>query len=118
MAGDFDADVLRPVRDRSSRNLPARTIAALASGPACAAGPGKCVAPALAHFKQVMRTVNHHQAHTPTEANPSFLVVNREAFDAVSRINRMPEFSPKPGGASGATRWRVSTFEGDGSAWT
>ena len=119
----LDADVLldRFAIEAAVEFAGSNEIAALALRPGvrCRTLLEKCVAPALAHFKQVMRTVNHHQAHTPTEANASFLVVNREAFDAVSRINRMPGILNETGWSIGSYQMEgLRTFEGDGSAWT
>jgi Glycosyl transferase family 2 len=91
----------------------------LRSGIRCRSFLEQCVAPAFAHFRQVMRTIKRrHQTHTATETDASFLLVNREAFDAVNRINRMP-------GILNDTGWNIwnyeieglRTFEGDGSAW-
>jgi hypothetical protein len=91
----------------------------LRSGIRCRSFLEQCVAPAFAHFRQVMRTIKRrHQTHTATETDASFLLVNREAFEAVNRINRMP-------GILNETGWNIwnyeieglRTFEGDGSAW-
>src|SRR5262245_51961015 len=119
----LDADVLldRFAVEAAVEFAGSNEIAALALRPGvrCRTLLEKCVAPALAHFKQVMRTVRHQRAHISTETNASFLLVNREAFDAVNRINRMPGILNE----SGWSIWNyhiegLRTFEGDGSAWT
>jgi len=119
----LDADVLldRFAIESTVEFAGSSEIAAVALRPGvrCRTLVEKCVAPALAHFRQVMRTVKHHQTHISAETNASFLLVNREAFDAVNRINRMP-------GILNETAWSLwnyqieglRTFEGDGSAWT
>jgi len=119
----MDADVLldRFAIESAGEFAGSYAISALAlrTGIRCRSLLEKCVAPALAHFRQVMRTVRRrHPTYTATEADASFLLVNREAFDAVNRINRMP-------GILNETGWSIwnyqieglRTFEGDGSAW-
>jgi len=92
---------------------------ALRTGIRCRSLLEKCVAPALSHFRQIMRTVRRRQAaYRATDADASFLLVNKEAFDAVNRINRMPGILNE----TGWSLWNyqiegLRTFEGDGSAW-
>jgi hypothetical protein len=80
----------------------------------------KWIGPALEHFVQAMRTARrrHHQQTATSESNASFLLVNREAFDGINRMNRMP-------GILNDTGWNIwnyqveglRTFEADGSRW-
>jgi hypothetical protein len=79
----------------------------------------KLIAPARQHFVHAMRTVRRGgDAGKRKEPDSSFLLVNREAFDAVNRINRMPGILNEAG-------WDIlsyqveglRTFDADGSRW-
>ena len=93
---------------------------ALRPGIRCRSPLEKWTAPALAHFAQVMRTAKRRQLLQPTttESSPALLLVNREAFEGINRINRMPGILNE----TGWTIWNyqvegLRTFEADGSPW-
>jgi hypothetical protein len=93
---------------------------ALRPGVRCRTPLEKWVAPALEHFEQVRRTVRRKQSASQSvqDSEAPFLMVNREAFDALNRINRMPGILNE----SGWSLWNyqlegLRTFEGDGSRW-
>ncbi len=92
---------------------------ALRPGIRCRTAVEELAAPATEHFLQVMRTARRSR-HTQLRSEPdsSFLLLNREAFEAVNRINRMPGILNEAG-------WNVwsyqveglRTFEADGWQW-
>jgi hypothetical protein len=119
----FDSDVIldRFAIETAVELAGSNEVSALAlrSGVRCRTFLERWAAPAFEHFLQVMRTVRRrYQVQAAAEPDISFLLVNREAFDAVSRINRMP-------GILNETGWSIwnyqveglRTFEGDGSRW-
>ncbi len=92
---------------------------ALRPGVRCRTFLEKLIGPAREHFVQVMRTARRPQEmQNTTDPDSSFLLVNRGAFEAVSRTNQMP-------GILNETGWGIwsyqieglRTFEGDGSRW-
>jgi glycosyl transferase family 2 len=118
----LDADVIldRFAIETAVEFAGSNEIAALAlrHGIRCRTLLEKCVAPAMAHFTQVMRTVKRRHQTQTSETNAPFRLVHKEAFEAVNRINQMP-------GILNETGWSIwnyqieglRTFEGDGSAW-
>lgn len=92
---------------------------ALRPGDRCRTFLEKLIAPARQHFLQVMRTAKRrHETPNANNADSSFLLVNREAFEAVNRVNRMPGILNEAG-------WNIwsyqieglRAFEADGSRW-
>ena len=92
---------------------------ALRPGVRCRTFLEKLTVPAREHFVQVMRTARRaRHERKGAEADLSFLLVNRETFEVVNRINRMPGILNEAG-------WNVwsyqieglRTFEADGSQW-
>ena len=52
------------------------------------------------------------------EFESSFLIINREAFDVINKINRMPGILNDAAGTCGATRWTgCARLKADGSRW-
>jgi hypothetical protein len=96
-------------------------IAALAlrSGLRCRTLWEKWVAPAREHFLQAVRVARRrYQIPSSKEFDNSFLLVNREAFQAVNGINRMPGILNDAGWSLWsypAEGFRV--FEADGARW-
>jgi hypothetical protein len=96
-------------------------IAALALRPGvqCSGFFQKILAPSMEYLLQMIRVIEGRRGRTrKTAADSSFLLVNREAFDIVNRINRMPGILNE----SGWTVWSyqlegLRTFDGDGARW-
>jgi hypothetical protein len=79
----------------------------------------RVLAPSMEYLLQMIRVIEGRRNKTRQAAVDSpFLLVNREAFDIVNRINRMPGILNE----SGWNLWSyqvegLRTFEGDGSRW-
>src|SRR3989442_1478213 len=68
-------------------------VAALALRPGirCRSFLQRIIAPSMEHLLQMVRIANRRrEKRKPMEFEPSFLVINREAFDVINKINRMP----------------------------
>lgn len=92
---------------------------ALRPGVQCTALIPKLLAPSMEYLLQMIRVIDgRREKGRKLSADTSFLILNREAFDVVNRINRMP-------GILNDSGWNVwsyqveglRTFEGDGSRW-
>jgi len=79
----------------------------------------KIIAPSMEHLLQMVRIANRRrEKRKPADFNSSFLVIHREAFDVINKINRMP-------GILNDAAWSVwgyqveglRTFDADGSRW-
>jgi hypothetical protein len=79
----------------------------------------KIIAPSMEHLLQMVRIVHRRrEKRRGVDFEPPFLVINREAFDVVNKINRMP-------GILNDAAWTLwgyqveglRTFEADGSRW-
>src|SRR5207244_1437195 len=79
----------------------------------------RIVAPSMEHLLQLVRIANRRrEKRNGIDFEPSFLLINREAFEVVNKINRMP-------GILNDAAWNVwgyqvenlRTFEADGSRW-
>jgi glycosyltransferase involved in cell wall biosynthesis len=79
----------------------------------------KMVAPSMEHLLQMVRIANRRRdKRRGANFESSFLIVNREAFDVINKINRMP-------GILNDAAWNtwgyqvegLRTFEADGSRW-
>lgn len=92
---------------------------ALRPGVRCRTFIEELIGPARQHFVQVMRTASRRQEIQSTpDPDSSFLLVNREAFEAVNRINRMPGILNEAGWGTWSYQIEgLRTFEGDGSRW-
>ena len=77
------------------------------------------IAPSMEQLLQMMRVANRRRERgKPLDAESSFLLVNREAFELVNRINRMPGILNEAGwNIWGYQVEGLRTFEGDGSRW-
>ena len=91
----------------------------LRPGVRCGSRLQSILAPSMEHLLQLVRITNRRRdKRGAVDARPSFLLHNRESFDVVNRINRMPGILNEAG-------WDVwsyqveglRTFEGDGSRW-
>ena len=79
----------------------------------------RILAPSMEHLLQMVRIANRRREKRKTmDFESSFLVINREAFDVINRVNRMP-------GILNDAAWNIwgyqveglRTFEADGSRW-
>jgi hypothetical protein len=77
------------------------------------------IAPSMEHLLQMVRIANRRREKRRTaDFECPFLIINREAFDVINKINRMP-------GILNDTSWSMwgyqieglRTFEADGSRW-
>lgn len=80
----------------------------------------KLLAPSMEYLLQMIRVIEgrREKAKKIPDESSSFLLVNREAFDIVNRINRLPGILNE----SGWNLWSyqvegLRTFEGDGFQW-
>jgi len=80
----------------------------------------RLLAPAMEYLFQMMRVIERRRAPRSRALNldAPFLLLNREAFDVVNRINRLPGILNE----AGWTLWSyqmegLRTFDGDGSRW-
>src|SRR5438552_7386134 len=96
-------------------------ISALALHPGirCRSALQKIIAPSMEQLLQTVRIAGRRrEKQKNVESDPSFLIVNREAFDVVNRINRIPGILNE----SGWNMWAyhvegLRTFDADGSRW-
>ena len=79
----------------------------------------KIVAPSMEHLLQLVRIANRRrEKRKAVDFEPSFLLINREAFEVINKINRMP-------GILNDAAWNLwgyqveslRTFEADGARW-
>jgi len=95
------------------------SILALRPGIRCRSVLQKMIAPSMEHLLQMVRIANRRREKRRTaDFECPFLIINREAFDVINKINRMP-------GILNDTSWSMwgyqveglRTFEADGSRW-
>jgi hypothetical protein len=95
------------------------TAMALQPGTQCTTAVDRLLAPSMEYLLQMLRVADHRRERTrKLTIDSPYLLVNREAFEVVNRINRMPGILNE----SGWTVWSyqlegLRTFEGDGSRW-
>jgi hypothetical protein len=91
----------------------------LRPGVRCRSVLQRVIAPSMEHLLQMVRIANRRrEKRKGPEFESSFLIINREAFDVINRINRLP-------GILNDAAWNVwgyqveglRTFEADGSRW-
>jgi glycosyltransferase involved in cell wall biosynthesis len=92
---------------------------ALRPGVRCRSVLQKIIAPSMEHLLQMVRIANRRrEKRKMLEFDSSFLLINREAFDVINKINRMPGILND--GAWNMWGYQVEglrTFEADGSRW-
>jgi glycosyltransferase involved in cell wall biosynthesis len=95
------------------------SVLALLPGIRCRSLLQKIIAPSMEHILQMVRIANRRrEKRRPATFESPFLIVNREAFDVINKINRMP-------GILNDAAWSMwgyqveglRTFEADGSRW-
>jgi len=85
----------------------------------CRSFTQKIIAPSMEQLLQMGRIASlRRETQKRAEFDSSFLIVNREAFETVNRMNRMPGILNE----SGWSKWAyqiegLRTFEADGSKW-
>ncbi len=96
-------------------------ISALALDPGirCRTLAGGIVAPSMEQALQIVRIVTRRRGRVKTtETDPAFAVFNREAFDVVNRVNRIPGIlNDAPWSLWGYQVEGLRTFSADGSKW-
>src|SRR5215471_16163772 len=92
---------------------------ALRPGVRCRSVLQKLIAPSMEHLLQMVRIANRRREKRKLlEFESSFIVINREAFDVIDKVNRMPGILND--GAWNMWGYHVEglrTFEADGSRW-
>lgn len=92
---------------------------ALRPGIRCRSFVQKVIAPSMEHLLQMVRIANRRrEKRKPVDFDAPFLILNREAFDVINKINRLP-------GILNDAAWSMwgyqveglRTFEADGSRW-
>jgi len=95
------------------------SVLALRPGIRCRSLVQKIIAPSMEHLLQMVRIANRRrEKRRAADFNSSFLVIHREAFDVINKINRMP-------GILNDAAWSMwgyqveglRTFDADGSRW-
>jgi hypothetical protein len=91
----------------------------LRPGMKCTGWLPRLLAPSMEYLLQMIRVIEGRRGKAgDAAADASFMLMNREAFDVVNRMNRMPGILNE----SGWNVWSyqvegLRTFEGDGSRW-
>jgi hypothetical protein len=91
----------------------------LRPGVRCRSAVQRMLAPSMEQLRQTVR-IGHRrrERNKPLEVAGSFLLLNKEAFDVVNRINRLPGILNDAGwNAWGYQVEGLRTFEGDGARW-
>src|SRR5262245_27731007 len=95
------------------------TALALRPGVRCRSLLQKIIAPSMEHLLQMVRIANRRREKRKfLEFESSFIIINREAFDVINKINRMPGILND--GAWNIWGYQVEglrTFDADGSRW-
>src|SRR5262249_27583163 len=79
----------------------------------------KVIAPSMEHLLQMVRIANRRrEKRRVPDFNAPFLAINREAFDVINKVNRMPGILND----AAWTMWGyqvegLRTFDSDGSRW-
>jgi hypothetical protein len=96
-------------------------VSALALRPGLRCRPliQKIIAPSMEQLLQMGRIASRRrEKQKKAEFDSSFLIVNREAFEAVNRVNRLPGILNESGWSMWAYQVEgLRTFEADGSRW-
>ena len=95
------------------------SVLALRPGIRCRSLLQKIIAPSMEHLLQMVRIANRRREKKKTmEFESSFVVINREAFDVINKVNRMPGIlNDAPWSIWGYQIEGLRTFEADGSRW-
>jgi len=95
------------------------SVLALRPGIRCRSFVQRIVAPSMEHLLQMVRIANRRrEKRKVADFDSPFLVLNREAFNVVNKINRMPGIlNDAPWSIWGYQVEGLRTFEADGSRW-
>jgi hypothetical protein len=79
----------------------------------------KIIAPSMEHLLQMVRIATRRREKRKTiDFDSSFLIINREAFDVINKVNRMPGIlNDAPWSMWGYQVEGLRTFEADGAKW-
>jgi hypothetical protein len=79
----------------------------------------RVLAPVMEHLFQIMRVVERRRSRSrQMNLDAPYLLLNREAFEVVHRINRMPGILNEAGWSLWSYQTEgLRTFDGDGSRW-
>ena len=91
---------------------------ALHPGVRCSSLMQQIIAPSMEQLLQMNRIASRFERRKNAEFDSSFLIVNREAFGVMNRINRLPGILNESGWSMWAYQVEgLRTFEADGSRW-
>jgi len=92
---------------------------ALHPGVRCRSATQKIIAPSIEQLFQIVSIASRRRAkQNRAEFESSFLIINREAFDVLNRINRIPGILNESGWGLWAYQVEgLRTFEADGARW-
>jgi hypothetical protein len=92
---------------------------ALRPGTQCASLLQRVLAPSLEYLFQMLRVIERRRERSrKMDTETSYLLLNRESFDVVNRINRLPGILNEAGWSIWSYQVEgFRTFEGDGSRW-
>jgi hypothetical protein len=92
---------------------------ALHPGIRCRSTVQKIIAPSMEQLFQIVRIASRRrEKQNKAEFDASFLIINRDAFEVVNRINHIPGILNESGWSLWAYQVEgVRTFEADGSRW-
>src|SRR2546428_9306754 len=91
---------------------------ALHPGLRCPSALQQIVAPSMEQLLQMNRIASRREKKKNADFDSSFLIVNREAFVVINRINRLPGILNESGWSMWAYQVEgLRTFEADGSRW-
>jgi glycosyltransferase involved in cell wall biosynthesis len=92
---------------------------ALHPGVRCRSTAQKIIAPSIEQLFQIVRIASRRrEKQNKAEFDSSFLLIHREAFDVVNRINRIPGILNESGWSLWAYQVEgLRTFDADGTRW-
>ena len=95
------------------------TALALRPGIRCRSFVQKLIAPSMEHLLHMVRiATRRREKRRPADFEAPFLIINREAFDVINKINRLPGILNDAGWSMwGYQVEGLRTFEADGSRW-
>lgn len=95
------------------------SVLALRPGVRCRSVVQRIIAPSMEHLLQMVRIANRRRENRKgMESEPSFQVINRESFELINKINRMPGIlNDGAWNMWGYQAEGLRTFEADGSRW-
>src|SRR5204862_5320748 len=91
----------------------------LRPGIRCRSFVQKIIAPSMEHLLQMVRIAHRRrEKRRPMDFESPFMTINREAFDVINKINRLPGILNEASwGMWGYQVEGLRTFDADGSRW-